>query len=382
VYVEYEKMMHLMAKALSDGEPVADVLYVACQETLKKELGNDVDSGALLVYDPLTRGRHSCPIGDALRTALVRVADFRTIAVARAIEVIVETKNEPTEADKAALRVRIEKDEAFRRSLDHLSPNARRIALDAAGMHRVSSAPRPITPIVGSVVYTAKPAPSPIDWSHWKLMLEVPLWEAVALSVNINPKGLRFDTAGEGFENRLRIALSHASAKKLDLVARLAELNKSPVLLASFAAWAVGIGFPDMPPEFVALATAPLGMPNNDILAVVTPMASASALEPTAHQAALVEPLDAICAVDSIAKDNLNTELNLPWWQTSHDIHEMWQNIGATFHSQSKRTSNSAIAIEIEKRINGIEKSKGRDRVAPDHDTIRGLFTGRKWKPI
>ena len=72
---------------------------------------------------------------------------------------------------------------------------------------------------------------------------------------------------------------------------------------------------------------------------------------------------------------------NLPWWQVAHDIHDMAQNIGAKFHSEQKRASNAAIAKEIEKRINDIERSKGRSRTAPNHDTIRGLLTGWVWRP-
>ena len=73
-------------------------------------------------------------------------------------------------------------------------------------------------------------------------------------------------------------------------------------------------------------------------------------------------------------------QLNLPWWQVTHDIPELWQNIGATLHSQQKSTSNIAIAKEVEKRINDIERSKGRNRKAPAWDTIRGLMTGWKWR--
>lgn len=76
------------------------------------------------------------------------------------------------------------------------------------------------------------------------------------------------------------------------------------------------------------------------------------------------------------------SELNVPWWKAAYDMPELWQNIGATLHSQNKRPSNSAIAKEIEKRINQTEKSKGRNRASPSWDTIRDVFTGWAWKVI
>ena len=74
-------------------------------------------------------------------------------------------------------------------------------------------------------------------------------------------------------------------------------------------------------------------------------------------------------------------EFDLPWWQTKHNIFDMAQNIGARLKSQSKRTSNTAIAKEIEKRINDIERSKATGKQSPNYDTIRGVLTGWKWKP-
>jgi hypothetical protein len=193
-----------------------------------------------------------------------------------------ETAYVSIEVARAALRTRMQdKDakEAYIKSLEKLSPEARRFALKEAGIHNYSSAPHPIALGIRTI---APPAElPPIDWNHWKIMLEVPLWKAVALSVNINPETLRKDPAILAFDKRADIALSHVSAGKLDVVKRLTETLKSPVLLASFAAWAVGLGFHDVPPEFVAIATASLGKSNNDTLAVVTPVANASASEPT-----------------------------------------------------------------------------------------------------
>jgi hypothetical protein len=279
VHVEYEEMVNLMAKALSDGEPVADVLYVAHHEAIEKELGNDVDSGALRVYDPLARGRHSLPIGDALRTALVKVADFQSLAAARAIDVIVEAAYVPTESDRAALRARIEDKNAY---LDSLPPKERRAVRETAGMQEVSRAPIPFDSVRSE--HRRQPTElRPIDWSHWRLMPEVLLREAVALSVNLNPKNLQFGKEGQEFNDRLDIALSHAKVGNFQLIKYYPKNEPvSPVLLAVFAKWAVSHNI-EMPPELAAMAAASLDKPNNDTLAVA---ATGSASGPTLHQAA------------------------------------------------------------------------------------------------
>lgn len=74
-------------------------------------------------------------------------------------------------------------------------------------------------------------------------------------------------------------------------------------------------------------------------------------------------------------------ESDAPWWMLEYDIFDMAKNIGGKLHSLHEPASNAAIAKEIEKRINGEERRKGRDRVAPNHDTIRGRFTGMSFKP-
>ena len=80
------------------------------------------------------------------------------------------------------------------------------------------------------------------------------------------------------------------------------------------------------------------------------------------------------------ASDGDEVNPGLQWWQESYDIPELWQNIGARLHSQKRLTSNTAIAKEIEKRINEIQKGKGLNRVSPNWDTIRGKLYGWKWK--
>jgi hypothetical protein len=79
----------------------------------------------------------------------------------------------------------------------------------------------------------------------------------------------------------------------------------------------------------------------------------------------------------------------LPWWQVEYQIHEMAQNIGAKFHEEDQKkpkpdpdaTSVHKISVEIEKRINDMERRSARDRRNPSSDTIRGSLTGWKFTP-
>lgn len=74
-------------------------------------------------------------------------------------------------------------------------------------------------------------------------------------------------------------------------------------------------------------------------------------------------------------------EANLPWWQVKYDIFDMAKNIGGSLHAGHKRASNAAIAKEIERRINSIERSKATNNISPNWDTIRGALTNWKFKP-
>jgi hypothetical protein len=188
------------------------------------------------------------------------------------------TADVPVEVARAALRARMEdKDarEAYVKALEKLSPEARSFGLDEAGLHNYSSAPRPIVPLGERTIAPPATLP-PIDWNHWRLMPEVPLWQAVALSVDSNPATLLADPAIVAWGKRTDIALSHVSVGNLDLVTRLVPTLHSPVLLAAFAAWAV-VHFTDLPPELVTMATASLDKSSNDTLALATPTATGSA---------------------------------------------------------------------------------------------------------
>lgn len=150
----------------------------------------------------------------------------------------------------------IARGKARRASIDELSKLAG--ASVTATKPIPSKAPEPIEPIRGSR-YTSPSKPTkPIDWEHWGFMRygEVPLWQAVALSVNINPDGMKtLEKAGDAFEKRLSIAASNVKARRLPVVYFVENERVTPVILGQFVAWAVNEGITNMPPELVALAT-------------------------------------------------------------------------------------------------------------------------------
>jgi hypothetical protein len=75
---------------------------------------------------------------------------------------------------------------ALQAQIDALPPHERRAVLNAAGMHNVSAAPKPITPIRGGG-FIATPSPQSVRWAVWRALPHAQLWQAVALSLNLEP---------------------------------------------------------------------------------------------------------------------------------------------------------------------------------------------------
>ena len=131
----------------------------------------------------------------------------------------------------------------------------------------VSNAPPPIIPIrVGR--YTAPNAPPvpPPNWDKWGHMRDVELWEAVALSLNLEPDKLpvylgAFERFGDDpfricpqtFLDRLQVANSNCG---ISLGFRPVHKLKARCLvdLPAFGVWAAKLNIPNMPPELVAMA--------------------------------------------------------------------------------------------------------------------------------
>lgn len=148
-----------------------------------------------------------------------------------------------------------------------------------------SKAPPPITPVSGFKVYgvttrIAPPAKTP-DWDLWLHMPEVRLWQAVALSMNMDPDSLKNHPqawmAGAGaepifkensfssqaqkdmFGKRLRLLVANKTVKNGFSPGTLSMDNphNHGVRLSEFAAWAPTVRWNDIPPELAALAKKP-----------------------------------------------------------------------------------------------------------------------------
>lgn len=109
------------------------------------------------------------------------------------------------------------------------------------------------------------------DWDLWAFIPGVKLWQACALSMNIDPDSFDPDAnvypveqreARQLFSKRLRIATAQMENKKFRFSRRSNDWDrKYEIYLANFAAWATNeIKWDNLPPEFVAMAQ---GQPAN-----------------------------------------------------------------------------------------------------------------------
>lgn len=148
---------------------------------------------------------------------------------------------------------------ALNERLEGLSQSDRRKVLDAAGLGGVSCAPRPITPLPNRpMVMPPLAPPPPPNWAKWSNMLDVELWQAVALTLNFEPEKLpiylkAYDMLGDDpfricppeFIERLEIANSQGGvALPLKIVHALKA--RCLVHLPTFGTWAARI-WPDLP---------------------------------------------------------------------------------------------------------------------------------------
>lgn len=135
----------------------------------------------------------------------------------------------------------------------------------------------PINPLRG-VDIISRPRVSDVrkpNWDVWQLVPEASLWEAVALSLDIEPRKVRFMRhgwmagpgagplfeEGQDFEDRLLVAVRkvmghpHAQAAMRFGEVNEHELRKAVIHLPEVASWTVSIGW-TVPPQFAAIARA------------------------------------------------------------------------------------------------------------------------------
>jgi len=170
-------------------------------------------------------------------------------------------------ADRAeALAPEFEKLYALQAELDTLPQHERRKVLDDAGLHHISAAPRPITPIRGSYGSTSaritKKLDSAPDWTFWRHKINVELWQAALLSLNIDPDQTDPDRSSfddyflehSSASKRLRLLIDHLGNRQFFTpnILNMGDPRRCGVKVAEFAAWAVAL-WSDLPPELVTL---------------------------------------------------------------------------------------------------------------------------------
>lgn len=109
----------------------------------------------------------------------------------------------------------------------------------------------PFTPLRPTYFECEPPAVDvPANWSEWRQRLRAELWEAVALSINVEPITLKgrdskpvagspFKDCSPTFQTRLRVAIDHLEARELPCAEWWAMTYRSKVSLAQFATWAL-----------------------------------------------------------------------------------------------------------------------------------------------
>lgn len=134
---------------------------------------------------------------------------------------------------------------------------------DEAKPAKVSRAPAPITPLPDRpvVLPEAGPIPPP-KWGKWRHMQDVELWEAVALSVNLEPAELpvylgAYDAFGDNpfricpseFQERLQMANSNCGTSFPCKPAHPLRA-RSLVNLPTFGSWAASV-WDDLPQDLL-----------------------------------------------------------------------------------------------------------------------------------
>lgn len=150
--------------------------------------------------------------------------------------------------------------------LEALPQHEHRQVLGAMGLERVSDAPKPITPLPNKpMALPPLPAPPPPNWGKWSRMLDVELWQAVALTLNFEPEELPvylgayeqlgdnpFKICPQDFLERLEIANSQGGVA-LPLKPVHALKARCLVDLLTFGAWAANV-WKDLPQDFPGVA--------------------------------------------------------------------------------------------------------------------------------
>ncbi|OIQ92416.1 hypothetical protein GALL_256370 [mine drainage metagenome] len=132
---------------------------------------------------------------------------------------------------------------------------------------QVSKAPAPISPIRGSYIPKSSNNERLPRWGKWRLMTKVTLWEAVALSLNIEPEKVKRDEnawmgadhpfdEGDSFNDRLAVIRQHSSNRTYfptPCILNIENWYECGLKLDEFASWCGHVKY-DIPRELATMA--------------------------------------------------------------------------------------------------------------------------------
>ncbi|MEI6195784.1 MAG: hypothetical protein WCS42_15800 [Verrucomicrobiota bacterium] len=174
----------------------------------------------------------------------------------------------------------------------------RRAVLDAAGRTEVSAAPPPLERIRGGGGVSIRPKQregAAADWQTWGDMIQAQVWEAVALSLDLEPEKLPgldwraidgniFGDCPEEFRRRLKIACNAVDSLALPTESGDYQARSRVVSLAKFARWTTTLNRPwTLPAEFPRGAAPEPAEPAPAVVAAPEPTAQAEPVAAVVH---------------------------------------------------------------------------------------------------
>jgi hypothetical protein len=257
---------------------------------------------------------------------------------------------------------------------DDAQAGPRPVVAPSRHRHQVSKAPPPIKHIPHSPppdYFELNLEPRPPHWDDWRLMPDVEVWQAVALSLDIEPSQVRFNPQawmgaefpfdeGDDFNRRLRITLANLRDRaRFPGTRNLSAGHRNSVNLVKFARFAVEFARWPVPEELRALAD--MARPAE---------ATATALEPTATPGQ-DEDLHVSKMVEMACNNNEPIDWDywagkMPRWNT-HQAVRLMAALDPDKHSNLsfKRNETAGAAKEQAKRLQTLAASHRMSEASP-----------------
>lgn len=187
-----------------------------------------------------------------------------------------------------------------------------------------------------------------VDWQVWQHVPAARLWEAVALSLNRDPRSINVHPQSwmadrfifeesKPFTDRLMIAERNLTASGAGLRARslvIGAPSQCSVSLAEFAAWALSLPW-DIPPELERIAASHSMSVSDDVAVTESPIT-------TRERNTLLTIIAALCDYSGIDPAGKGT---------ANQIAKMTETLGATVTDDTIRKALAKIPDALETRM-------------------------------